>query len=184
MKTWAAILSIVAAAVLAYFLGSYFGIPGQNKETKLLQQIEQAKAQADLYYRESSMHLQTADELRDRLTALQAEDVETETIVKWIPADPKNLEECKQGQAKLLRRVAVVTEQRNVSNQESLALRDALTLKSLERDRLAEALEWGDDRYKVLERSKKREKRRKIAGLVISHVAVFGVGYGVGTIRR
>lgn len=181
--TWKGWLIAIGIGAGAYLLGSYFGIPGQGTDSKLLAEVEEAKAEAGQAAKESMAHLQQANELRAKLTELQQADTQTETEVIQLPAETHTLEACKRSAETLRRRAAVVTEQRDISEAESFELRSALRVKSLETNRLRDALAAGDKRYTVLERSRKKEKRRRIAGLVVSHVAVFGIGYGIGTIQ-
>lgn len=180
-KTWIWTgVALIAMFLLGAMAGRFYD---SKQETKWLAQVQAAKDDAKAASLQAETYLELANEARDKAAEIRVKVVEGETKIVRIPADLKTLDTCRAAVRDLKYNRLLLKEELKASNAEALALRDALKFKMTESDRLAEALKVEDKRYTALTRSRKKEKRRRIAVLVVSHAAVFGAGYGIGTIR-
>lgn len=181
-KTWIWIgITLLVVFLLGGVAGRFYDV---GQQAKWLAEVKAAKDEADAAKVEAAAHLKVADEARKELLEVRERIAESEVEVIRIPPDLKTLKECRAAVRTLQHNRVLMKEEIKHANAESLALRDALAFKATESEQLTEALKFENKRYSALRRSKTKDKRRRIAVSVVTSVAVFGVGYGLGTIQN
>lgn len=120
-----------------------------------------------------------ADEARSEKDALAEQLAHYETALNQAERKPIPISE----EIALLREERVILKDSlRLANEESQALRRALTLTGIALDHRTEQLDLTKKRYTALSRSKKKQKRRNILTAVGIGVGGFAFGYGMGKI--
>jgi nitrogen fixation-related uncharacterized protein len=136
----------------------------------LEEEVEAVEAEAEKAHQE-------ANEIRDELRIISEPLVRTRKALKYAETRPL----AKSEEIVILREQNDLLEQAlKLSNDESLALRRALTLTGMALDNTKERYDLLNKRYSSLRRTQKKTKRRNIWTSVTVASAGLMVGFGIG----
>lgn len=180
-KHWVTLAALAAVACLSVWLMVRRAEQQSVLDAERVQRIAELEDELESALHGAGEAKDEADEIRDELQA----------VLDKIAQGDKAIEHDKRVQVMPPSERVVVYHAQNrllaealrLSQEESLALRKALTLTGMALTNSRERFDLLDKRYVALKRSKKREKRRKIMTAVGTSVGSFGVGFGMGRIN-